>query len=152
MPRKCQNKLHQSEMPHTWEKHHLKDQNQNRYWRNVRSPRTREMLHDQRKGRKHVKTSHGKEENGVKQPKGASYWAQNAPGTKEERERIGNRKGEKKKFMVYFQSVRKHVEIFLSGCLRNNNTQYPRFEITACTKPENMVSVETRTAEILKRG
>lgn len=150
MPRKYQNKLHQSEMPHTWAKHHLKDQNQNRYWWNVRFPGTRETLHDQRKGRKHVKTSHGKEENGAKQPKGAYYWAQNASGTKEERERIV--KGGKKIFKIYFQSVRKHVEIFLIGCLRNNNTQYPRFEITACRKPENMVSIETRTEEILKRG
>lgn len=60
-------------------------------------------------------------------------------------------RGGKKVFVIYFRSVWKHVEIFLGGCLRNN-TQYPRFEITACRQPENMVSIETRTEEIFKKS
>lgn len=42
---------------------------------------------------------------------------------KEERERIVTAGGDKKKEEIYVQSVRKNVEIFLSGCLRNKHSE-----------------------------
>lgn len=48
----------------------------------------------------------------------------------------GGEGGNKKKKKDIYDIFSEHVEIFVSGRLRNNNTQYSKiFEITACREP-----------------
>lgn len=58
----------------------------------------------------------------------------------------------KKKEKKNIKSVRKHVGIFVSGCRRSSITQHPRFQITACREPANMLPVSQTPRQERWRG